>query len=70
MSLGAKSNYIPVVYAGTKKKKYKTEAYNSKNVNFYDTLIFVKILIDNQHLMNVSRITRINLAAIGKFVSI
>ena len=22
MSLGAKSNYIPVVYAGTKKKKY------------------------------------------------
>jgi len=26
MSLGAKSNYIPVVYAGTKKKKY-----NKKN---------------------------------------
>ena len=23
MSLGAKSNYIPVVYAGTKKKKSK-----------------------------------------------
>ena len=23
MSLGAKSNYIPVVYAGTKKKKKK-----------------------------------------------
>ena len=22
MSLGAKSNYIPVVYAGTRKKKY------------------------------------------------
>jgi|TARA_B100000519_G_scaffold156444_1_gene137823 hypothetical protein len=26
MSLGPKSNYIPVVYAGTKKKKY-----NKKN---------------------------------------
>ena len=24
MSLGAKSNFIPVVYAGTKKKKKKT----------------------------------------------
>ena len=28
MSLGAKSNYIPVVYAGTRKKKY-----NKKNDN-------------------------------------
>jgi hypothetical protein len=30
MSLGAKSNYIPVVYAGTKKKKKKKKTKRRK----------------------------------------
>ena len=30
MSLGAKSNYIPVVYAGTKKKKKKKKRKRKK----------------------------------------
>ena len=31
MSLGAKSNYIPVVYAGTKKKKKKKKTNRRKH---------------------------------------
>ena len=31
MSLGAKSNFIPVVYAGTRKKKYNKKKWKKKN---------------------------------------
>ena len=31
MSLGPKSNYIPVVYAGTKKKKYNKKSNKKTN---------------------------------------
>jgi|ETNvirenome_2_30_1030614.scaffolds.fasta_scaffold09567_5 hypothetical protein len=31
MSLGPKSNFIPVVYAGTRKKKYNKKTQRRKN---------------------------------------
>ena len=32
MSLGPKSNFIPVVYAGTRKKKYNKKSNNKKTM--------------------------------------